>query len=440
MPFVLSLAFMLFNLLLNQAAQAVPSFARQTGQSCVACHAGGQYPELTSYGRLFKLTGYTIGERSNPLAAMVVASQTTTQNNNDSTGQALSKTDGLPILASGSLFVAGKITDNVGGFAQFTYTPYDTAAANGTTNGHFSSDNFDLRYADRKVDDRSDLIWGVSLHNNPTVQDVWNSTPAWGYPYLSPGGLPNSPQIEGSLAQHVAGVGAYVYWNKSIYAELATYQTAKGPWGFLSMGNQTGNADHPLTHLNGNALYWRLAYTKEWDAHNIMVGAFGMDTKLFPLDSAAFTPITDTGSTRYQDVGFDAQYQYLLAPHTVTAQLRVVQENITDETGLAYAGPATLNSNKAKASYVYRATYGTSLAYTSVAGSADATAYTTSALNSPDSEMWTEELFWMPKQDLRVGVQFNHFTKYLGTDTNYDGAGRNASDNDTTYMYLWAAF
>ena len=27
-------------------AQALPSFARQTGQNCVACHAGGQFPEI----------------------------------------------------------------------------------------------------------------------------------------------------------------------------------------------------------------------------------------------------------------------------------------------------------------------------------------------------------------------------------------------------------
>jgi len=28
-------------------AYALPVFARQTGQSLVACHAGGQFPELT---------------------------------------------------------------------------------------------------------------------------------------------------------------------------------------------------------------------------------------------------------------------------------------------------------------------------------------------------------------------------------------------------------
>ena len=43
------------------SAHAVPSYARQTGQNCIACHVS--FPELTPYGRYFKLTGYTIGTR-----------------------------------------------------------------------------------------------------------------------------------------------------------------------------------------------------------------------------------------------------------------------------------------------------------------------------------------------------------------------------------------
>jgi hypothetical protein len=39
-------------------ALAVPSFARQTGFECVACHVS--WPELTAVGRQFKLGGYTL--------------------------------------------------------------------------------------------------------------------------------------------------------------------------------------------------------------------------------------------------------------------------------------------------------------------------------------------------------------------------------------------
>src|ERR1700732_1214132 len=39
-------------------AQAVPSFARQTGMACEACHT--VFPELTHFGRIFKANAYTL--------------------------------------------------------------------------------------------------------------------------------------------------------------------------------------------------------------------------------------------------------------------------------------------------------------------------------------------------------------------------------------------
>ena len=51
-------------------AQALPSFARQTGQPCGTCHT--DFPSLTPFGRRFKLRGYTIGGgkfRTTPFAS-----------------------------------------------------------------------------------------------------------------------------------------------------------------------------------------------------------------------------------------------------------------------------------------------------------------------------------------------------------------------------------
>ncbi len=420
-------------------ADAVPSFAAQTGQSCVACHAGGQFPELTPYGRMFKLTGYTMGERSIPLSAMVVADYTSTQNPNDPGV----KLDNSVIVNVASVFLAGKVTDNVGGFAQYTHTFHDTQDANLNWLGHTAADNFDLRYADRTVDANKDIVWGVTLNNNPSVQDVWNSAPAWSHPYLAPSqsyGLPAATLLEGGLAQQVAGIGAYTYWNQSIYAEITSYQTAKDAFSFLSYGSDRGNPDHPLTFLDGNALYWRFAYTKAWDASNVMVGAFGFDAKVMPLDGSN-RPLEGVGSAHYKDIGWDAQYQYLQSPHTFTAQLRAVSETIDDQTALTYSdGPASLNTILARAGYVFRDTYGASLTYRTVTGSSDSTAYAAGTSLAPDSEVWTPEFFWLIRQNVRLGLQFNIFTKYLGATSNYDGAGRNASDNNNTYVYLWAAF
>lgn len=176
--------------LLSGHADAVPSFARQTGQNCVACHAGGQFPELTYYGRIFKLTGYTIGTRTIPLSVMGVASYTKTRNINDPTEDPTNTfpKDGNLVFQTGSVFLAGKITDNLGMFAQVTYDNYaGRNPDNGKWTGHSGADNIDIRYADRFISPGNDLIVGASVNNNPTVQDVFNSAPAWTFPYMSSG-------------------------------------------------------------------------------------------------------------------------------------------------------------------------------------------------------------------------------------------------------------
>jgi hypothetical protein len=44
------------------AAHGLPSYSRQTGQACSSCHVGGNWPQLTPWGRFFKLSGYTAGK------------------------------------------------------------------------------------------------------------------------------------------------------------------------------------------------------------------------------------------------------------------------------------------------------------------------------------------------------------------------------------------
>src|SRR6185503_14577565 len=48
----------LIGMFATQPAYAVPSFGRQTGFACEACHTA--FPELTPFGRRFKLNGYVL--------------------------------------------------------------------------------------------------------------------------------------------------------------------------------------------------------------------------------------------------------------------------------------------------------------------------------------------------------------------------------------------
>jgi hypothetical protein len=72
------------------------------------------------------------------------------------------------------------------------------------------------------------INYGITLNNNPTVEDLWNSTPVWGYPYISSGarvGPIAAPLINGALGQDVAGLGAYSLWNKHLYTTVSVYRS-----------------------------------------------------------------------------------------------------------------------------------------------------------------------------------------------------------------------
>jgi hypothetical protein len=440
-------------LLVPIAAEALPSFARQTGQSCVACHAGGQYPELTPYGRLFKLTGYTIGERTSlPLSAMMVGSYTKTSNTVSNTPSVDFAKDAAALFQTGSVFVAGKVTNNVGVFSQATYDNYANQDPNSLAwSGHSHLDNVDIRYADRFTNANSDLIVGLSLNNNPSVADVWNTAPAWIQYVPTKFGFTGSPAtpIVAQLGQQVSGLGGYAFWNQTLYAEVSSYQTAKGIFSFLKAGNEISN------RLKGSNPYVRLALSHEWGPHNGMIGAFGMNASVYPDPNSPNGP-----TTRYRDRGVDAQYQYLLDPHTITAQVSYIRETISggDVTGLATNLSNSLNQLKLKGSYIYHAKFGTSLSYFRTTGSSDSVLYpgqqddgsgsgvlvpipiTGSITNNPGTRGWIPEIFWIPTQYLRLGAQYFKYDRYNGAGSDYDGLGRNAKDNNTLFVYLWGAY
>ena len=462
-------------------ADAIPAFARQTGQNCVACHAGGQWPELTPYGRLFKLTGYTTGQRTVPISAMVVASLSKVANTSKSDNPAFDfQKDGKVILATASLLLGGKVTDNIGAFAQITYDPYAVQDGNGSFHGHSSADNIDIRYADRYIDSRHDLIFGISANNKPSVSDPWNTVAAWMQyvPVPSPTSSRfvdgNAPYPGFGAGGNIAGLTAYAFWNETVYVEAGGYGTSRGVTRFMS----AGVADADNTKLRGINPYVRLAYNRQWGAHNLMIGTSGMVARVYddPLDTS------DPATThRYTDLAVDAQYQYLLDPHAVTAQFaytrnrHVYPASLANQT-VAFVGaggtalPLTNPSDtnhvlRAKLSYVYRAKYGGSLGVFNLTGSTN-TANLTAGLDpvsltitqdpaaqapstrrvdgnrtgSLASRGLTLETFWTPIQYLRIGAQYTAYLRFNGAASNYDGFGRNASDNNSLFVYAWVAY
>ena len=430
-------------------AQAVPSYARQTGQACVACHVS--FPELTPYGRWFKLSGYTIGVRQTlPLSGMALAGVTSTRNNDDGTGTGTSVTarNNLPAFNQASLFVAGKATDNLGAFIQYTYArTYNT---DGTSSGHSGIDNTDLRWVGRMGSENADtvkLLYGLTVHNNPTAQDVWNSTPAFGFPFTaSPtASLPTAgTQIEGALAQQVAGIGAYAFYDRTWYAELTGYRTADGVFSILRHGQDTATSGG-VARLKGYNPYLRFAYNKEWSAQSFMLGAFGLR-----LNRNVDNTNPDAGSDRYTDLGLDSQYQYISNPHTFTAQARYVRERQDYRSsfaqGLVSNANDSLHSTHLKATYYYDHRYGATVSHFATSGTADPLLYpvaaaTGSGNGSPNSSGYVLELDYLPVQNVRLMLQYTGYTRFNGGRAGYDGlTARSPGDNNTLFLDLWVAF
>jgi hypothetical protein len=421
---------------------AVPAFARQTGQNCNACHVS--FPELTPYGRWFKLTGYTIGERTIPLAMMAEVSRTSTKNNTDpATGFALTPENNDVVLQDVSLFLAGKATDHIGGFVQWTYDhqahlDQDPVTGQWTRGGHSALDNTDIRAVGSYVapgGKEPELIYGLTLNNNPTMQDLWNTTPAWSFPFTGSSTTqfgPPGTMIEG-LAP-AAGIGGYGFWKKTFYGEFSVYRTADRAFKLLRSG--TPIADRPA--LKGYNPYWRFAYNREWGAHSLMLGTFGMIGDVYP-DSTDTTTPTD----RFKDIGVDAQYQYITDPHTITGQVSYIHEkqkwNATFPAGGTDNPSDTLNSFKAKATYYYQRKYGATIGYFTVTGSTDATFWGTTN-GKPNTSGYILELNYLPIDNVRLMLQYTTYQKFEGVSSNFDGNGRNPHDNNTLFLNAWISF
>jgi hypothetical protein len=207
-----------------------------------------------------------------------------------------------------SLFLAGRVSDHIGVFAQTTYSDIDRL---------LTLDNVDARYAQPLKIAEKPAILGISINNNPTVQDVWNTVPAWRFPYMSSGLVPGSaaaPLIEGGLEHQVIGVSGYAFYNNSWYAELGGYRSLSH--GFLNAVNVGDDAGR----IAGIAPYWRVAYSNDTKDHSWSLGVFGLDANVHPDRSPGPTD-------KYRDVGVDGSLQlFNMGPHVFTLNGAYVHE------------------------------------------------------------------------------------------------------------------
>lgn len=428
---------------------AVPSYARQTGLACSGCHYTP--PELNPAGRRFKLLGYvdraddtkvikTDGSKrtsalellaSLPLSVMLDTSFTSIK-----TPVPTTQNGSVELPQDISLFLSGAWTSHIGSFLQVTYN---------TQADHFSMDNTDIRFAKITKLGGRELVYGLNLNNNPTVEDLWNSTPAWSFPWIASDWAPTpnaSPIINGSLAQDVAGFGGYFMWNQHLYLDAALYRSQH-------VGGALPNAGTGATfNIRGLAPYWRLAWQQLTAKTQYEFGTYGIHVRSTPNAITQANGSSLGFQDSYTDWGVDTQIdQTLFRRDVLSFRATYIRENSDLLASVLVASPPLagvsshhLNTVMANAEYRFGNRYTGTFGWFNTTGTSDPglfppnTAVTGNFNGDPRGTGYIANLTYWPWQNLMMAAQYTGYTRFNGAQNNYDGLGRNASGNNTVYL------
>jgi hypothetical protein len=430
-----------------EKGHAVPSFARQTGMSCNACHT--VWPELTPFGRAFKLGGYTMSTRSPsegyipPITGSFQGSYTSLSKDGgvltDSIAPFSNAQDSATAMTNlpqeAALYYAGRITEHLGTFAHMTYSG---------TNNQVALNLTEFRYARATTVATEHLVFGATLNNSPGMEDVWNNVPVWGFPFVSSDVAPTpaaSTLIDGGLDMQVGGIGAYASWNNFIYGAFTVYSTTNE-----GIARLLGAGTEPSTVTDGAVPYWRVALYHQWNKHSFEIGTYGIYANAYP--SGLYSGSTNS----FTDYAFDAEYQYISNPHMFSVHATWIHEDqdwhASFPLGLTANPSDTLKTFKANVGYFYRSAYGTlggTVAYFSTTGTTDTGLYGPdpvegSNTGSPNSNGFILEADYVLKEKYKFSAQYTIYKKFNGASSNYDGFDRDASDNNTLYLLVWLMF
>ncbi len=374
-----------------------------------------------------------------PLAGMVVDSFLATQKDQPSPPAPHYGDNNNATIDQVSIFLAGGFGDHYGGFSQFTYDGVGRS---------FAWDQLDLRATSHESLFGSELLVGIDLNNSPGVQDIWNTLPSWGFPYTSSKLAPApaaSPMLAGALAQRALGSSIYAWWNDQVYAEAGVYVNPGRR--FLSMLGVDANDGGAV--IKGAAPYARVAYEKDFGQHNLELGAFLLFADRYPGGDKS------AGSDAFHDLGVDASWQFIGTGENVfqvNARYTHEEQNLRSSFLLGNASNMrdTLDELHLDLSYYWHKMLGATVSPFDIWGSSDALLYADNRIARPDSTGVVFQIDYTPwgtevsplgsRFNVRIGAQYTLYTGFNGAGSNFDGAGRNAADNNTFRLFTWFEF
>jgi hypothetical protein len=408
-------------------AAAVPAFAQQTGQSCSACHVGAFGPQLKPYGRDFKLYGYQSSDgRSHvpPVAIMVQTSLThTAADQSPPPAPHFGENDNFAADQT-SLFYAGKAPLGFGAFIQATYDGVARSAY---------LDNSDVRLAKPVTLFGKDSVVALDFNNQPTVEDVWNSTPTWGFPYnasaLAPGRAA-ATMLEGGLGHTAIGTGFYSLWDDTLYLSAYAYAPLERQFAGRLGEGENGASDR----FTGVIPYWRVALLHDFGiSQTAELGAYGLSARRYPGGNVS------AGTDRLTDWAIDGTYQYFASPRSlISAHATYIHEDqdLAASSVLLGTNPKNrLSTARADISYSLDDTWTPSVQLFQTNGTSDPTLYG-GGLRTLGYLM---ELAWTPLGKPNSVISWGNARlaiQYVGYEE-FNGDRRRAGDNNTLYLSAW---
>ena len=259
--------------------RSLPSYARQTGLACSACHY--QFLTLTPFGRKFKLNGYTLTNLATldekdstnggrlSLSPVLAALGHGDGRRRPTPGRPAGHPERRRRAAAGAERLPRGAHQLEGGNVLAVHLRRARTARSGSTTWTSGTPTRSVdrqQRADLRGDTQQQPLGPGSLEHDAGV----------GVPFIgseaAPGGAAGTLIDEG-LAQNVLGLGGYAMVANHVYGEVSVYRSALQ--GSAAPTSETGA-------IHGVAPYWRLALQKEWEHRYLMIGTFGLHAACSP--------------------------------------------------------------------------------------------------------------------------------------------------------------
>ncbi|MEN8303766.1 MAG: hypothetical protein ABFQ64_06835 [Campylobacterota bacterium] len=413
-------------LAIPEAANALPNFARQTGKSCVACHAQNM-PKLNAYGRHFVLSGYTIyddqGETQSlveggdvPLglpsvlnasvvlnARYIKTSQNLDANSTDVVGTQRGE---LQVLEGSGLYFGGRISDNVGGLVSLTGDP---------------SDEYDVVFNGKAILSYEELngYAGVSLYSTQT-NGIFSGMENFNTGLNSPirqfenANTTNAAQATGIGRGPATGVQAY-YGDKNIFATIGLTIPSQN-----NEGIDAGDSLMPFGRITYNN-----TLGDDW---NIMFGAYVFSGYVTASDDSFNATKIDASSKLVtiskEGYGIDLEASGSIADMMTMTTINIVMKNIVDvNPDIALESPSLQQTDNKASSIEFQINpitpLGIKVAYLNYVNNDDTATGKIGFVNPHDFNAYSLGLNYLLRQNILVNIEYGYVEPILNTMDSY---------------------